>query len=246
MSRRAACSGVRNSQNSTSPQLPDQVEPTLLVGSDIPMEWDVPDADMYSLGVDSTWIDYPFVELPQVADTGKHSQFDPNIEESSYLGCLSRNLVIYDELALWPSLEEVPAKYRNLLNRKPLEKLGSNLVANHIFSTFKSYPTMISKRDLPPFIHSACFAGDRDVMLPGSAYEFPEPLANCISFLHMFWSKTPASNTFVMRTLFGEVKRLYNEVCLFLSMISSFFIYFYFIGRKMVGGSHTSIFLLLV
>jgi hypothetical protein len=91
----------------------------------------------------------------------------------------------------------------NLLSRRPVDKLGSTLTANYLFSAIQSYPRMLSTPNFPPFVHRYFADLNSDL---------PEPLANCMSFLPMYHSKTPASKKFVYKTLFLEAQRLHNEV----------------------------------
>jgi hypothetical protein len=164
------------------------------------------------------WLQYPFVELipsnefqedcvPMMRDP------EPRQNEPDYVMELSRKLYITDFAVIpWPSPQLIPKKFHTLLARRSIEKVGSSLIVNHLFSTINSYPSMLGTSNLPPFIHRFCWSGEMDIWRQGHNLDLPEPLANCLSFIPMFRSKTPASNTFVMKTLFMEAQRLHNEV----------------------------------
>lgn len=174
---------------------------------------------------DPSWFEFPFAGSH--LRTGLEEPLDPVFrtpypeagqeepQENNYVTELSRKLFI-SELAIlpWPSPQRIPKRFHTLLSRRPMERLGSELVTNHLFTIINSYPNMLGTPELPPFIHRYCFIEEVDVQHPDSSSELPEPLANCQAFMALFLSKTARSNTFVMKTLFMEVQRLHNEVCL--------------------------------
>lgn len=140
-------------------------------------------------------------------ETRSHRQSSFQLREDApqetYLTELSRKLFMSDFHAPpWPSPKSLPLKMRNLLSRKPTQNTSATLTANFLFSTVQSYPEMLSTSTFPPFIHQYSASLNSDL---------PEPLANCMTFMVMFRSKTPASEKFVYKTLFTEAQRLHNE-----------------------------------
>lgn len=131
-------------------------------------------------------------------------------DDNSYIEELSRSLVIPG--ISWCPLQTIPPMYHAILSRRQSQNFGTSLMINHLLATISTFPNMLSTQTLPPFIHRYCWSPSVDSHLPNKKHEVPEPLANCISFIPMFSSKTSASNTFVMRTLFTEVQRLHIEV----------------------------------
>jgi hypothetical protein len=151
---------------------------------------------------DAPWLEYPTTSNPSPAILDPRT-YD-NIPQEIYVAELSRKLFMTDFSAPpWPSPKTIPTRMLNLLSRRPVEKLGSTLRANFLFSTIQSYPEMLSTSCLPPFIHR--YFGRLNTDLPG-------PLANFMTFLSMWRSQTPASEKFVYKTLFLEAQRLHNEV----------------------------------
>ena len=128
----------------------------------------------------------------------------PVASQDAYVAELSRRLFMTQDPP-WPSPTTLPSRMRNLLSRRPIEKMNLSMPANFLFSTIQSYPNMLSTPTFPPFVHQY-FAGLNS--------ELPEPLSNCMAFMGMFRQKTRASEPFVFRTLFTEAQRLHNEVSL--------------------------------
>jgi hypothetical protein len=92
--------------------------------------------------------------------------------------------------------------FRALPTRK-IVKTGSEMSVTFVRQILSSYPgMMLRKETFPPFIHSSyCLHG-----------QMPQPLANCMSIVQMFSTRTPASNEFVWRTIRMEQERLWVEV----------------------------------
>lgn len=196
-------SGVRVEQQDDIPLLPD-LEMN---------EWDnQPSTINYPMGEIASWIEYPYIDISQTSTEllPRYQQISSN-PEHSYLAALSLKLQLplEDTLAPWPSQRDIPAQFHGLLGARRMESLAATLVGNHLLATFNTYPEMLLQKmeQLPPFIHRQSCSWE------GS--ELPEPLANCIAFLPMFERMTKGSSAFVMRTLFAEMQRLYNEVSIF-------------------------------
>jgi hypothetical protein len=86
-----------------------------------------------------------------------------------------------------------------------------------LFKVVLSYPTdLLSDTSMPPFIHPNAYCPlnrSKCTSEAAPAHPFyPTPLANCISILHMWQTRTPESNALVWRTIMAEQHRLYNEV----------------------------------
>jgi hypothetical protein len=152
---------------------------------------------------DAPWVQYPAAPSHPTAEN-QQPRIREHMSQKGYLSELSKRLFMTDFAAPpWPSPKTIPIKMHNLLSRRPVEKLGSTLTANYLFSTIQSYPEMLSTSTFPPFVHR--YFADLTT-------DLPEPLANCMSFMPMFRSKTPASEKFVYKTLFIEAQRLHNDV----------------------------------
>lgn len=81
----------------------------------------------------------------------------------------------------------------------------------------KGYPEMMIRGvALPHFIHPRCVLRDQSIQDcisdAGIHSCLPEPLAICASLMHMFFTKTDASSTFVKRKIYEEHCRLHREV----------------------------------
>lgn len=151
------------------------------------------------------WLQHPFTLNLPAAET-QRTRIPEHASQGSYLTELSKRLFMTDfATPPWPSPKTIPMKMHNLLSRRPVEKLGSTLTANHLFSTIQTYPEMLSSSSFPPFVHRHFTDLNSDL---------PEPLANCVSFMGMFHRKALASERFVYKTLFLEAQRLHNEVSL--------------------------------
>lgn len=93
---------------------------------------------------------------------------------------------------------------------------GQSLIKNRIiWSQLKSYPSLLLEGRLPPFIYPACVLKDE---LPENCVVnrihqcLPEPLAVCASLVGMFEVRTPASASFVWKSIYAEFDRLRKEV----------------------------------
>lgn len=154
------------------------------------------------------WSQQPFAPTLPTAETQQPriQELQEDISPESYLTELSKMLFMADFPAPpWPSPKTIPLRLHNLLSRRPVETIGSTLTANYLFSIIQSYPEMLSTSQSPPFVHRYFTDLNSDL---------PVPLANCMSFMPMLRSKTPASEKFVHKTLFLEAQRLHNEVSL--------------------------------
>jgi hypothetical protein len=159
--------------------------------------------DVFLQNLDVPSLQHPFTLNLPAAET-QRPRIPEHASQGSYLTELSKRLFMTDFAAPpWPSPKTIPIKMHNLLSRRPVEKLGSMLTANHLFSTIQTYPEMLSSSNFPPFVHRYFTDLNSDL---------PVALANCMSFMGMFRSKTLASEKFVYKTLFLEAQRLHNEV----------------------------------
>lgn len=106
------------------------------------------------------------------------------------------------EISSSPPIYPLINNFRALLARK-IVKTGSEMSVTFVRQILSSYPgMMLRKETFPPFIHSS-FSCDG---------QMPQPLANCMSIVQMFSTRTPASNEFVWRTIRMEQERLWVEV----------------------------------
>ncbi|KAK9481821.1 hypothetical protein V1527DRAFT_478423 [Lipomyces starkeyi] len=103
-----------------------------------------------------------------------------------------------------------------LLTQKKTSTISQSLSSNHLFKVLLSYPTdLLSGISLPPFIHPHTYCPlNRSKCACDSVlvhHFFPTPLANCISIMHMWQTRTPESKALVWRTIMSEQQRLSNE-----------------------------------
>jgi hypothetical protein len=106
------------------------------------------------------------------------------------------------DISSTPLMYPLNNNFRALPSRK-IVKTGSEMSVTFVRQILSSYPgMMLRKETFPPFIHSSyCLHG-----------QMPQPLANCMSIVQMFSTRTPASNEFVWRTIRMEQERLWVEV----------------------------------
>jgi hypothetical protein len=104
------------------------------------------------------------------------------------------------------------------LFRRRQRFIGSQLSCHYLLQTLQSYPKMMLSDTLPPFIHEKCGGFDNMHSLFGSIetqLPLKEPLAVCKNVMHMYFSKTKESTSFVWRTIETELIRLSIEVSFF-------------------------------
>jgi hypothetical protein len=108
-----------------------------------------------------------------------------------------------------------PATHGKALFRRRQRFIGSQLSCHYLLQTLQSYPKMMLSDTLPPFIHEKCGGFDNRHSLFGSIetqLPLKEPLAVCKNVMHMYFSKTKESTSFVWRTIETELIRLSIEV----------------------------------
>ena len=111
------------------------------------------------------------------------------------------------------------AQKRGLFRRRELS-FGSQLSGYYLLQTLRSFPKMLLSGTgaLPPFIHEYCSPSDHEDPSVGPLVQsrnpvpLQEPLAICKSIMHMYFSKTSESASFVWRTIEMELNRLSTEV----------------------------------
>jgi len=105
--------------------------------------------------------------------------------------------------------------YRNIFSPRKSTTTQSFLTARVIWGKFMTYPKMLIQGHLPPFIYPSCVFNDvlpQNCTVNGIHQCLPEALAVCAGLVIMFESRTPASSSFVWRSIDTEVKRLKNSV----------------------------------
>lgn len=113
-------------------------------------------------------------------------------------------------------LDQHPQTYPNLFTHRKMMPTGASVTAKYIVGSMKKYPAMLlGDSALPPFIHIRFMLGESSCSCDGGPMQgqFPTPLANCASLVHMHRNMSSASSPFVWRTIFAEAQRLYTEVC---------------------------------
>jgi hypothetical protein len=100
-----------------------------------------------------------------------------------------------------------PSSNIRLLDPRPKMKTGQQRIANLILQNLKSYPLMIMRHNiLPPYIHQRLTTSDaRNTHI--------EPLANCLSLVHMINGGVLSSRKLFWKNVELECERLIAEVC---------------------------------
>ncbi|KAK4156571.1 hypothetical protein C8A00DRAFT_12487, partial [Chaetomidium leptoderma] len=89
---------------------------------------------------------------------------------------------------------------------RPKIEIGTQKTANLVLHTLKSYPLMLLRHNTPPpFIHP------RFLSSSSIEHDEMEPLNNCISLLHMFSSRVPASRKLFWKNVRMECERFHQE-----------------------------------
>jgi hypothetical protein len=106
----------------------------------------------------------------------------------------------------WPSPATLPSRMRNLLSRKPIEKINLSLTANFLFSTIQSYPEMLSTFKFPSFRTSILFWLKFGAARASGSKQY--------GFHGHVPAEDSADEKDVFKTLFTEAQRLHNEASL--------------------------------
>jgi hypothetical protein len=129
------------------------------------IDWAGPDADVanHPFKDDASWFQYSFTgqnasteyQVPCISTPAMDSPETRSDEAAgTYIQELSRKVLISD-LALqpWPSPQLIPEKLQSLLDRRPIENVGSSLIVNYLLREINTFPEMLSTPPiLPPFI----------------------------------------------------------------------------------------------
>ncbi|PVI02800.1 hypothetical protein DM02DRAFT_670214 [Periconia macrospinosa] len=104
---------------------------------------------------------------------------------------------------------------------RPFEKYISRGCRQHILSTLRAYPRMMTKSsNLPPFIHRmgcGLYFNEQEAWKAPDSYTTDafaplNPLAACIDIARIFCSGSPKSNEFLWRSIDNEQKRISDEL----------------------------------
>lgn len=114
-------------------------------------------------------------------------------------------------------VESKPRRYKDKLIWPRIGSTIEGYFSNTVFrGQIMSYPQMMSKGNrLPPFIFPRCMMGGPvafDCELQGVHQCLPEILAICSNMVQLFENRTPASSSFVWKTIYAEHERLRREV----------------------------------
>ncbi|KAF2494316.1 hypothetical protein BU16DRAFT_489440 [Lophium mytilinum] len=89
---------------------------------------------------------------------------------------------------------------------------GSQIGRTFLLQNFKSYATALATKNLPPFIHGTSLPPPNSCQTPTCATPPPLPtLEICKSIVSLYTTKTPATSSFIWRTITMEKNRFINE-----------------------------------
>jgi hypothetical protein len=118
-----------------------------------------------------------------------------------------------------------PGTQSRLLSQRKAATTESFLTAKALVGQIKQYPRMLTEsKRLPPFIYPRCATGNNSASgccSEGKHLCLPEILAVCVSLLHMFYNRTPASSRFAWETIYKHQKSLHHEVRILLRQVKS-------------------------
>lgn len=156
--------------------------------------------DLATWGLDS--VESPYVPSTSVADVS----FSPNeFQTSAFPGSIMPEQKLRARHPFDNSIPSVPSPdYRSIVQR-PRIQLGSNRTARYIFDTLQSYPFMLRRGHLPPFVHESMVSSDLE------SIELL-PLMNCINLMRMVGGGVQGSRRLFWRNARQECERLYHEV----------------------------------
>jgi len=92
--------------------------------------------------------------------------------------------------------------------------IGSQIGRSFLLQNMQSYATLLATSTLPPFIHSTSlpFPGPDQSQIPTCATPPPQPILEiCKSIISLYTTKTPATSSFIWRTITMEKDRFMNE-----------------------------------
>ena len=91
---------------------------------------------------------------------------------------------------------------------------GSQIGRTFLLQNFKSYATALATKNLPPFIHGTSLPSPDPSSCQNPTCATPPPLPTleiCKSIISLYTTKTPATSSFVWRTITMEKDRFMNE-----------------------------------
>jgi hypothetical protein len=91
---------------------------------------------------------------------------------------------------------------------------GSQIGRTFLLQNFKSYATALATKNLPPFIHGTSLPSPDPSSCQNPTCATPPPLPTleiCKSIVSLYTTKTPATSSFVWRTITMEKDRFMNE-----------------------------------
>jgi hypothetical protein len=119
-----------------------------------------------------------------------------------------------DGFSLWSVLQGTPRKYPGVLMQTEQQGTGKVVAARYVLGILRSFPEMLLESFiLPPFIHTQAAIDTRSYnSVDNEPRQLREPMAHCVSLVHMFQGKAVASSAFIWKTIFSEQHTLYNKV----------------------------------
>jgi hypothetical protein len=93
--------------------------------------------------------------------------------------------------------------------------IGSQIGRSFLLQNLQSYATLLATSTLPPFIHSTSlsFPGPDQSQIPTCATPPSQPILEiCKSIISLYTTKTPATSSFIWRTITMEKDRFMKEL----------------------------------
>lgn len=122
-------------------------------------------------------------------------------------------------LVLRPMDHDYPPRSSTLVSpRSPFNhahlSIGSQIGRSFLLQNLQSYATLLATSTLPPFIHSTSlpFPEPDQSQIPTCATPPSQPILEiCKSIISLYTTKTPATSSFIWRTITVEKDRFMNE-----------------------------------
>ena len=176
-------------------------EPMLDIGASLPIEWDLPEP-----------IRYADLSTPK-SFSGRHGNLFQPESLSFDLSDNGANMAL-ETPSPGPDTQLVSTQFTRTLERRGF--LRGCVLTSVVLGQLTGFPKMMIEGDaLPPFIQPPCCSDEEqasECRTSGRHRCLPEILAICASLVGMFYSRTPANQDFVWKSIYAEGQRLWDNV----------------------------------
>ena len=161
------------------------------------LDWDDPEIEIAGFmapQVNNKTIDYP--------------PFDPSSLFRSAPPSIGQTLQVQQATSTSSPIVSIPPFPSHIvrsLTQRPKPRAGAQRIANLMLHILKSYPKMLIRDTLPPFIHPHLISSD-------VGEKNMEPLTNCISLVHMISTGVQGCRKLFWKNVRLECERLCEEV----------------------------------